>query len=220
MIKSNRRAGGKRAGITLLEVVLASGLLVTALGAVAMMSTKTEDAYQTASAALRIEQNLHRALHRAASELTTTGSDHLTPPNPAEAIAFQTIDFQSVVGNNGGLPALGSLSRLAMEISEGEIDDGVDNDFDGLVDEQEFVFRTGVGTGAEKRVVLCHDILEFTEGELEDGADNNGNLLADEPGFHFVRTGDVLTLRLSAAGFDHNGMRITRTAELVVRMRN
>ena len=199
---------------------MASGLLVLALGSVAMMSSTTESAYKTASAALQIEQNLHRALQRTANELATTGPGYLNPPNPAQGLAFSQLDFQRVTGNNGAAATLGSMDRIAMELAEGELDDGIDNDGDGLVDEQSLVMRTNVGTADEKRIVLCNHVLEFLEGENENGADDNGNLLADEPGFHFVRTGDVLTLRLSAAGFDHMGFMITRTAEVVVRMRN
>ncbi|MFT4539931.1 MAG: hypothetical protein ACI841_004758 [Planctomycetota bacterium] len=220
-MSTKRRAQFRaQAGITLIEVLMASGLMATALGAVAMMSSKTEDAYQTASAALRIEQNLHGGLQRAAMELTTTGTDHLNPPNPVEGIAFSTLDFQRVIGNTGGVPDLGSLDRLALELADGEVDDGLDNDSDGLIDEQELVFRTNVGTADEKRVVLCNHVLEYIEGEMPDGADNNGNLLEDEGGFHFVRSGNILTLRLSAGGFDHTGHLIVRTSELSVRMRN
>ena len=104
MITKRIRANARRAGVTLLEVVLASGLLATALGAVAMMSSTTENAYQTASAAMKVEQNLHRALQRAASQLSTTGEQHLFPPSLPEGITFSWLAYQSVEGTNAGAP--------------------------------------------------------------------------------------------------------------------
>ena len=209
-----------RAGITLLEVLLASGLMASALGTVALMSSSTEKAYLAASAVMQVEQRLHQALQRARSELAASGPAYLSPPNLAEGIAFDQISFRRVEGHDGLNPLAGELESLTLELAEGELDDGIDNNGDGLIDERVLLLRTATGTGAEKRVILCHQVREYFEGESPDGEDDNGNQLIDEPGFHIVRDGSLLTLRLSISGRDEQGRVIVRSGEVVVAMKN
>ncbi|MFT5049295.1 MAG: prepilin-type N-terminal cleavage/methylation domain-containing protein [Chlamydiales bacterium] len=208
-----------RSGFTLFEVVISLSLLGLVLGSAAMVSRTAGSAERTSAANHRLEQNLHRALERAADEIAATGVDHLTP-DPIEGLAYDDLEYQPVIGFTGVTPDLGPACQLLVRIEGGEVQDGNDNDGDGLVDERDLILVQDVGGADEREVVLCHGVLEYLEGETFDGADENGNDLEDEPGFHIERNGEVITLRLSLGGQGLNGQVLIRTAELDVRMRN
>ena len=67
-----------RQGFTLIEIVISIGLLGIVLGSAAMVSRTGGAAHRTATAVQALEQNLHRALERAADEIAATGVDHFT----------------------------------------------------------------------------------------------------------------------------------------------
>ena len=206
-------------GFTVVELVISVTILGLALSSAAIVSKTGNDAHRASTAVQAVEQTLQSALERAAAELATTGADHLEP-DPVEGLAYDDVEFQAVVGQTDGEPDLGDTSQLVMELDNGEFDDGVDNDGDGLVDERRLVLVRDVGGADEQRVVLCRGVLEYLEGEDGNGVDDNDNGLVDEPGFHLERDGDVLTLRLSIAEMGPQGTLLVRTAELDTRMRN
>lgn len=209
----------QRAGFTLIEMSIALSCLGVALASAAMVSNTGSSAHRATASIQRLEQNLHRALERAAWELAATGGDHLEP-NPVDGLAYDDLEFQAVIGFTGTNPDLGPTSQLVAELEAGEVQDGIDNDGDGLVDERNLVLVRDVDGPNEQRVVICHGVLEFLEGETFDGTDENGNGLEDEPGFHLERNGNVITIRLSLGSQDPDGRVFVRTAELDTRMRN
>ena len=119
---------------------------------------------------------------------------------------------------------MASLARLYQEIAfeyeTGEIDDGRDNNRNGLVDEGVVVLLRDAGGANEQRVVLCHGVRERLEGELVNGLDDNGNGLVDEKGFCLQWVDGVLALWLSIELIDGNGMHEVRTLQTSVRIRN
>ena len=110
--------------------------------------------------------------------------------------------------------------RLAFEYDTGEVDDGVDNDGDGLADEGNLVLRRNDGLANEVRIVLCRGVAELFEGELANGIDDNGNGVVDEAGFNVHRVGDVLTIRLTVQDALGQGVILTRSLETSSRLRN
>jgi prepilin-type N-terminal cleavage/methylation domain-containing protein len=208
-----------KGGFTLLEMTMAMTIMGVALAGAAMVSKSGSEAYRTGAATTQLEQNLHRALLRAADEISATGAALLVP-DPLEGLAYDDLYFQPVIGFSGASPDLGPSNRLVAELEPSEAPDGIDNDGDGLVDERELVLVRDAGGAGEQRVVLCRGVLEYLEGETFNGADDNGNGIEDEPGFHFERNGNVMTIRLSLGGQDHLGRVFVRTAELDARMRN
>lgn len=208
----------RRAGFTIVEVALAVGVLGLALALASMVTRTGTSAYRSAQAGLQLEQNLHRALDRVITELEATGSDFLDP-TPVDGLAYKTIEYQHLLlqGSNV-LP--GPTSRLAFEYETGEIDDGIDNNGNGLVDEGVLVLVRNVGLTSQQRVVLCHGVRELLEGEIANGTDDNGNLLDDEPGFFIQTAGRVVTIRLSLEAVNPQGQILVRTATSSARMRN
>ena len=208
----------RRAGFTIVELALAMGVLGLALGMAGMITRTGTAAYRSAEAGRQLEQNLHRALDIVITELEATGSDFLDP-TPVDGLAYKTIEYQHLL-LQGTDVVPGPTSRLAFEYETGEIDDGIDNNGNGLVDEGVLVLVRNVGLTSQQRVVLCHGVRELLEGEIANGIDDNGNLLDDEPGFFIQIRGRVVTIRLSIEGIGPQGQILVRTAESSARMRN
>lgn len=208
-----------QSGFTLVEIVLAIGLLSVVLGGAAMVSQTGADAQRSMTAVAALEQNLQRSLQRAAAELTTSGVG-LLQPDPVEGLAYDDLDFQQIIGQTDGVADPGPTQQLVTELEPGEFDDGLDNDGDGLVDERRLLLIRDPGGDDEQRVVLCSGVLELLDGELANGLDDNGNEVEDEPGFHLERNGSVLTLRMSLGVRGMGGDVLVRTSQLDVRLRN
>ena len=215
---TQRLAGRRRSGFTVLELTLAMAILGLALALAGMVTRTGSAAYRNAMAGIQLEQNLHRALDRAMTELEATGSDYLDPP-PVDGLAYKRLEYQHLL-LQGTNVVPGPTSRLAFEYETGEIDDGIDNNGNGLIDEGVLVLIRNVGLTTQQRVVLCHNVRELLEGEIANAIDDNGNFLVDEPGFFIQKTGQVLTIRLSIEGLDPQGNIMVRTAECSARMRN
>jgi len=209
----------QQSGFTLLEVVIAAGILSIALAGAAMVSRTGNEAHETGAATQALERVAHGALERVASELARTSADSLEP-DPVEGLAYSDLEFQAVLGQADGVPVLDETSRLLCELDSGELNDGVDNDGDGLIDEQRLVLVRRTGSPDEQRVVLCRGVLEYFEGETFNGLDDNGNSIADEPGFHLERDGSILTTRISVGKRGPQGRVLVRSVELATRMRN
>jgi len=216
-VKTNQHTS-RRSGFTVVELALAMGILGLALALAGMVTRTGNSAYRAAEAGRKLEQNLHRALDRAVTELEATGTDYLDP-TPAEGLAYNRLEYQHLL-LQGANAVPGPTSRLSFEYETGEINDGIDNNGNGLVDEGILVLVRNVGLTSQQRVVLCHNVRELLEGEIANGTDDNGNLLDDEPGFFIQRAGSVVTIRLSVEGIGADGTVLVRTAESSARMRN
>jgi hypothetical protein len=111
-------------------------------------------------------------------------------------------------------------ATIGFEYDPGEVDDGVDNNGNGLIDEGQVVLTRGVGTGNAVRSVLVDGVAELLEGEVLNADDDNGNLMDDETGFCLQRIGSVLTIRLTLEDKAEDGTVTRRTMETSIRMRN
>jgi hypothetical protein len=109
---------------------------------------------------------------------------------------------------------------IGFEYEPGEVDDGVDNDGDGLVDEGQVVLTRNAGSANATRAVLVKNVAELLQGEDLNGADDNGNGMEDEAGFCLQRDGEVVHIRLTLESVDDTGNVLRRTTETSIRMRN
>jgi hypothetical protein len=111
-------------------------------------------------------------------------------------------------------------AQILSELDEGELDDGADNDGDGLVDEGRVVLIEDQGGAAERRVVLTNGVAELQDGEEANNADDNGNGLVDETGLSFSATGETVFVRLTCQRRTDDGRLLVQAAETAVRLRN
>ncbi|HVS17163.1 MAG TPA: prepilin-type N-terminal cleavage/methylation domain-containing protein [Planctomycetota bacterium] len=208
-----------RSGFTLYEVVITVGLLAVVVAATGMVSQSTNDLANFSGEKSRTETRARRALDRVVEELAMAGRGMLTP-DPAAPGWSDDVDFQCVTGTALGAPIWGTLTTLRWERDPNELDDGQDNDGDGLVDEGRLVLVRNVGGANEQTIVLCTGVAEFAEGETGAVGDENGNGLEDERGFSLQRDGELLTVRLTLQEQVEPGQVITTSVRTSIRLRN
>lgn len=213
-----------RAGFTVVEAVLALALFLILFSSAVLAARGGAGAFRNSQGKTDLEARLRRTLDRVAFELMSSGASTLMA-SPASGSGepdsdFGAFDFQfcQAIGVNGTAPQWGPTLSLARQYAPGELDDGLDNDGNGLVDDGVLVLTRDVG-GDEHRVVLCSGVRELLEGEVADGDDDNGNGVTDEAGFNVHRRGEVLFVRLTLEESLESGTLI-RTLETAVRLRN
>jgi Tfp pilus assembly protein PilV len=209
----------RRRGFTLIETLLAATGAVVLMGLVSLTIQRANGLFQEASTGADADAAVQRALERIARELMQADRGSLTfTPNPITGA--DTLTYQRTIGAPGGF-ALGPLQRLRWERAAAELDDGLDNDGDGLIDEGRVTLNTDLAAPAPD-VALVEGVTERLEGEFADAADNNGNGLIDESGL--VMTFDAgtstVTVRLTVARVAANGRLVERSATTTVRIRN
>jgi type II secretory pathway pseudopilin PulG len=207
----------RRAGFSMVEAVIVLALFVLLMSAAILAARGGMQAFRTARDVSDAETRVRRGLDRIIFELLSAGETELVP-NPTGEFGTADLQFRRVVGLTGTAPDFGPTYRLAFEYTTGEIDDDIDNDGNGLVDDGVVVLTRDVG-GTEHRAILCRGVCEMLEGEEPNGADDNGNGVRDEAGFNIHRVGDVLFVRLSVEEPVETGT-IVRTLETAVRIRN
>jgi len=212
-----------RAGFTLVEMMLGLVVLAMMAGAALIVSTSTEEASSAGMTGVDLDMRSGRALH---SVTETFRNVQLSSLNPAVVLApfsTSTVTMQRVTGYDeaSSAPQLSAPDRLMLETATGEVDDGADNDGDGLVDEKRVVFIERIGTPQQRRRVLCTFVADSLEGEIAgNGIDDNGNGLVDEEGFCISYEGSVMVVRLTVERLSEDGRLVTRTVERRVRLRN
>jgi hypothetical protein len=206
-----------RAGFTLVEAAVAAALLVLLMSSAVLAARGGMGAFRATQDTSGAETRVRRALDRVVFELLSAGASELLP-NPTGDFGTDTLQYRKPIGLAGTAPVWGPSFSLALEPALGELDDDLDNDGNGLVDDGVLVLTRDVG-GNEHRAVLCRSVAEFLEGEVFNGDDDNGNGVRDEAGFNVHRVGDVLFVRLSVQEAMETGT-ITRTLETSVRLRN
>jgi prepilin-type N-terminal cleavage/methylation domain-containing protein len=218
----------RRAGFTVIEVLIALGVLASLLLISMRVGTSSSSAYRQATTGAQLSAEAKLTVDRVAAELQMAAVGTFFPDLDAGGVRnTSSLAYQQLVDIVNGAPVLGGptageVTQLELRLAAGEVDDGADNDGDGLVDERSLVLVRDLGAATELEVTLCSNVTERLEGEdaLPDGEDDNGNGLVDEAGFDIERNGDVLTIRLTVAGTDFRGRTMVRTAETAVRLRN
>ena len=209
-----RRTGG----FTLLELLIAVGVLGLVLSAVGLVQLRGNDASASMQARDNTETRARRTLDRVAEELTGVGKT-LMFPDPNTNQGAGAITYQRSAGvNNLGVEQWGPTSRLELQMDPNEIDNGLDDDSDGLVDERQLLLTRNFAGGGSQVVVLCTGIPELAPGETaNNNLDDDGNGVTDEAGFNVRRVGDLLTVRLCVqAPFAGNQVTTTRLQTSVV----
>lgn len=209
-----------RAGYTLVEVLISVTFLALLAGTIASMTTLGARSYNSSSVGSHLVLSARRALDRITDELGLADAADLAIL-PGRPLWDDRVEFDRVSDVDG---ADGSVSwtrtRIALEYAPGELNDGVDNDGNGLVDDRVVMLTTDLGGPNERRRVLVRNVAEFHERERENALDDNGNGLADERGLCFDRVGNVLTIRLTLQRADGDGRTVSQTLTTAMRMRN
>jgi prepilin-type N-terminal cleavage/methylation domain-containing protein len=215
--RSRRRSNG----FTLVESLIAVTLLAVLFLAVAQTSSRASDAFDEGSAEHSLSTGTHRCLDRITQAIEFADGGILAGlGGTALGVDADEVSFQTVTGWVGTDLERSGPIVIRAEPETGELNDGLDNDGDELVDEIQVVQVENEGLPDERRTVLARGVAELYEGEIANNLDDNGNGLKDERGLSFSATGDVVSVRLTCQRRDEAGRLLTKTAETAVRLRN
>lgn len=215
-----RRCGGesRTRGFSLVEVLTTMTVLGGLLGTMLLVVSRGSSVARVGMARASLEGAARRTVERIASELVSAGLDTLDPV-PSAPWGSANLTFQPIEGFDGEV-VWGTPRSFALVLDTGELDNGLDDDGDGRIDERALAYtRDPLGPG-ELTTLWAHDVRELAEGELDNGADDNGNGLEDEEGLSFELVGGRLIVRLSLEELDREGNSLVRTVETSVRLRN
>jgi prepilin-type N-terminal cleavage/methylation domain-containing protein len=207
-----------RRGFTLVEALIAATLLAVLLLAVAQTSSRASDAFEEGSAEHTLSTGTHRAMERLARTLQLADGTLLAGPVLTD-FGADLVTFRVPADFAGGAVQWSNV-QIHAELEPGELDNGLDEDGDELVDEYRIVLTEAPGTADERRTVLLSGVAELLQGELANNADDNGNGLIDERGLSLHATGNVLTIRITAQRRDDGGRLLVESAETAVRLWN
>jgi len=202
------------AGFTLIEISIVSAILMIVIGSLTMMAQASDRAFSTGATIAHLESRASATMSQIIRELAIAQNTAVLRPDGAVIDYVQAVDFVA------GDPVLTLPRRLAFEYEAGEIDDGIDNNGNGLVDEGLVVLTEDVGAPTERRRVLTRWVSELLQGEIDNGIDDNGNGLIDERGFTMVQSGETITILLSLQKPGPGNRLLNRSSVTSIRLRN
>lgn len=219
MYARTRKAGG----FTLIEALISTVLASLLLGSLVLAVNRGIGLFEQSAANNDVDSRAGRAIDVVTRALLAASENSInpnleTPVGAPNIVWSSTIDYQDVDGWAGGVQ-FGPVVRLAFELEDGEIDNGLDDNGNGLVDEHQVVRIVDPGPN-EQRFVLVNGVSEFLEGETPNGLDDNGNGIIDERGLCFDLIGDTLNIRMSIERLGPGGRLIVRTQSASIAFRN
>lgn len=209
-----------RAGFTLVEVAIAATILGLMLTAIGMFQATSQSSSKAMIAHSNVERRADRAMNDVLDALRGAGV-HTLAPDPTTAFGSNTIVFQVPASvSAAGVVTFSSPLRIDLRLDDGELDNGVDDDGDGTIDERALVITRGLGTAGQASVTVCHGIGEMLEGETSNAVDDNGNGIVDESGFCVRRIGDLIYVYLTLDSRTREGERIQYTTTTAMALHN
>jgi prepilin-type N-terminal cleavage/methylation domain-containing protein len=209
----------RQAGMSLIEVSVASGIVSVLLFAATSVANRSFTAAQNMDRASDLERKGQTAMETICAALTDAGRTTLDPL-PLTPYGSSTLQFRPAAGYTAGTVTWKDPSVIAWRESSKDPENGLDDDNDGIVDDGEVVLRRNVGTGSENLVLLARGVPARAPGELVNSADDNGDGLRDERGLSFVMVKNGIRVRLATARIDAEKKVITRMAERIVALKN
>ena len=219
-MNTHSHARRSRGGFTLIELVIATVIMSLILGTMGIVQMRARDASRAGMQREQVETTCRRALDRVTQELQGVVKS-LIFPDPSTALGTSTITYQHPTGvSAAGVVSWDLPSSLSLELEPGEIDNGLDDNGNGLIDERCLVLTRNVGGPNQTTTVLCSGIPELAEGEVANGLDDNGNGVVDEAGFNVRKVGDLLTVRLTVQEVSPTGEIITSSLQTSLTLHN
>lgn len=196
------RTSRARAGLTMLEALIATSVVGLVLGNVAMMMRSSSSAYDGESAKAQVELQLDQTLDRIVLALMGASTDSLDP-NSSNPAFHDRLEFQQSLGFNNGELMFGAPERIELVLAAGEV-----------------IWKEKPDEPDERSVTWSRWVARFLEGEVQNGIDDNGNGLIDESGLTFVIEASQVTVHLTMERVDNDGTRSIYSRDAVIHCRN
>ena len=110
-------------------------------------------AFAQSSATGDLDARTARAMRRMAAELIGARWATLVPV-PAPPFGADGLEFERPGDTAAGVVTWGSRSQILLELATGELDNGLDDDGDGLVDERSIALVQDLGLPSEQRATI------------------------------------------------------------------
>ena len=210
----------------MVELLISALIMTSVLGAIGITVMAGSRSYEEGVARADVDGQARRLVSRIAEEFLTASRatlDDGAPPwsGGTEDEGDVEYRYRQVQGGAGGVAQLSPQRRVRLDYAQGEIDDGADNNGNGLVDECRILLTLDTGTVTE--IAIGGFVREFLEDE--DGgndADDNFNGLDDERGLCMTFDPDTNTVmvRWTIERLTSQGRLVTSTAETSVLIRH
>ncbi len=145
------RASDRDLGITLLEVIIAAGLMTLVIGNSLVLSSDVEKHLSNNVIRLTVDDTCNRVVNRVSEQLRQVYPDSVNPTVLDDSAA---LTFRKVTGYSGGTVQLGPEHGFEFQPAPGESDNGQDDNGDGRIDEGVLVY-TEDGTS----IVIAENVL-------------------------------------------------------------
>ncbi len=192
----------RRAGITLVEVMISFSLLSVILVAFTHAVRTAREQHRVALEEAQLERLGERTMNRLLDALRYADWSSFAPL-PSPPFSSTWMEFQVVESDIDGVPVYSDTCRL---------------EFDAASNTLSWVQSAGL-PGAHS-VSWTQRVAQLQEGETLDGADENGNGLIDEPGLCFSFEDSTLVVRLTLNTTTPGGQVLTRSFEARLDPRN
>ena len=213
----------KTSGFTVVEALISIVLFATVLGGLAMATRRGNELFGQSTASLEVEARLDRTIERLEDLLMGASvaglNPDLTSPVGGPVVWSTNLDWPRVDFVAGAVVD-GPITRLELRLAGGEIENGVDDNDNELIDDHQLVWIDDFGGPNERQTVLVNGVASFLEGETANALDDNGNGLIDERGVAFDIDGDTLNVRLTLEHPGPAGSVVQRTNVASISLRN
>jgi hypothetical protein len=205
-------------GFTVIELLIGLTLFSGLILIFTLTIGSITGTYREGRAEADLVARAHRTVTRIADRLAMARRTGLTP-EPAPGFGESGLAYEVATGW-AGTTIWGPSEQVLWELERGELDDGRDNNGNGLVDEGVVVWVQNLGQPDERRVVLASGVAELAEGETFNGVDDNGDGLIDEGGLSISTDLDVVTVGLTLQTTDRDKRVLSRSVRTAVAVRN
>lgn len=212
----------RRLGLTMVEVLIVAIILSMLIAGVGLTVRQGSGAYTQGVNAAEVEAGARRLAERIARELVDASSDPTRLNCSIPQAGPSWVEYQRCQGFDAGAVIWTPTRRLQLVLQPGELDNGVDDNSNGLVDEHRVELRPDWEFEPDMTVGWGGFVREYLEGEVPNNLDDNGNGLADERGLclEWNEALGLLTVRVTLERLDSLGRPLTRTIETAVQIRN
>lgn len=199
-----RRVGsGASAGFTLLEGLIALGLVAVLLVNTTMLIETTKESEQFSQEQLDLQLDAAQVLNRLVVEMMEADQEATIPQNVAPN-SSSSIDYQTSLGVEDGEEVLSEPQRIWLDSNTRQVLRTENPEADGSLD-----------------IVWARDVREFQREEIgANGSDDNSNGLVDEQGLAFNIEKSSVLIRLTLEKRARSGTVISASAETRACFRN
>ena len=196
------RARRSRAGFTLLEMLIALGLVALVVTNLVLAMDGSTKAYEVSSSRVEVEDQARRTLDKIALAVMGSSREGLAP---GQEFPFDThvLTYQLILGYEDGEAVWSDPERIEREEQAAQV-----------------TWSKNPGVAGEQRVVWTKWVRDTMAGEIGgNGIDDNGNGLIDDRGLSFTIEEDLVTIRLTLerTGVDGNPMTVALETQVNVR---